>query len=197
MSESTFIDFQAIKSQVSILQILEHYGLMGQLRQTGEFITGQCPIHANNRQIAFRANITINCWNCFNQCGCSGDIIDFVSRKERVSAQKAARLIMRWFNLSFDPPIAEHAKPTAEPSATAEPTCAESNRFCDLTNDDLRPRFAVKRYWEMSDTVHVPADSVETAVEAAHALPLDNTKAAYVPDSMNSDPTTDVHPLYQ
>ncbi len=197
MSESKFIDFQAIKSQVSILQILEHYCLMGQLRQTGDFITGQCPIHESNRRIAFRANTTINCWNCFNQCGCSGDIIDFVSRKEHVSAQNAARLIIRWFNLSFDPPITKLTEMAGEPAEKSAFQPEPAHRLCDSPGSDGETRFTVKRYWEMSDTVHVPAASVVAAIEAAHALPRDNARATYVPDSMNSDPDTDVQPLFQ
>jgi hypothetical protein len=53
----------------------------------------------------------------------------------------------------------------------------------------------VKRYWEICDTVEVEAESADKAIEAAHALPLDNTKAQYVPDSLNSDPDTDVQSL--
>jgi hypothetical protein len=197
MSDSKSIDFQAIKSQVSILQILEHYGLMSRLSQTGEFITGKCPVHESNRNIAFRANTTINCWNCFNQCGCSGDIIDFVRRKERVSAQKAAHLIISWFKLSFDTPVTEAEEATVEtdvsPALTNEPAhlLADSPAFSGAT------MFAVKRYWEMSDTVYVPATTVDAAILAAHNLPLNIAKAEYVPDSMNSDRESDVHPLPQ
>ena len=53
-------------------------------------------------------------------------------------------------------------------------------------------RFAIKRYWEVCDTVEVEANSVSEAVDTAHAMPLDNAKAEYVPDSINSDPTSDV-----
>ena len=56
-------------------------------------------------------------------------------------------------------------------------------------------RFKVKRYWELCDTVEVKADGVDQAIAAAHALPLDNTKARFVPDSLNSDPDADVYPL--
>ena len=195
MPESKFIDFQAIKSQVSILQILEHYGLMSRLTQVGEIISGKCPVHENNRNIAFRANTTINCWNCFNQCGCNGDIIDFVRRKERVSAQKAAHLIIKWFKLSFIPPVAEAEKAVAENNAT--PACAQeqANQLADSPASSGTTRFAVKRYWEMSDTVYVPATTIDGAILAGHALPLNLTKAEYVPDSMNSDRETDVQPL--
>lgn len=56
-------------------------------------------------------------------------------------------------------------------------------------------RFAVTRHWELCDTVEVEADSVDRAIEVAHAMPLDNTKAEYLPDSINSDPSADVQPL--
>jgi len=56
-------------------------------------------------------------------------------------------------------------------------------------------KFTVKRYWEICDEVDVEADSTEAAIESAHALPLDFEKAAYVPDSLESDPETDVFPL--
>lgn len=56
-------------------------------------------------------------------------------------------------------------------------------------------KFAVKRYWELCDTVDVEADSIDKALESAHALPLDFDKAQYVPDSLESDRETDVQPL--
>lgn len=56
-------------------------------------------------------------------------------------------------------------------------------------------RYAVKRYWELCDTVHVEADDIDKAIEAAHELSVDNSKAEFVPDSMNSDPSCDVQPV--
>jgi len=55
--------------------------------------------------------------------------------------------------------------------------------------------FAVKRFWQVCDTVQVEADGVDEAIEAAHALPLDHTKARFVPDSINSDPDAEVWSL--
>ncbi|TAK97418.1 MAG: hypothetical protein EPO07_13255 [Verrucomicrobia bacterium] len=54
---------------------------------------------------------------------------------------------------------------------------------------------AVKRYWEVCDTVDVEANSPHEAIDVAHELPVDITKAEYVPDSMNSFPDDDVQPL--
>ena len=56
-------------------------------------------------------------------------------------------------------------------------------------------RFAVKRYWEVCDEVEVEVNSAGEAIDAAHALPIDNTKAEFVPDSLNSDSFVDVQVL--
>jgi hypothetical protein len=56
-------------------------------------------------------------------------------------------------------------------------------------------KYVVKRYWEVCDSVEVNAGSVSEAIGLAHALPVDNTRAEFVPDSMNSDPSCDVQPL--
>ena len=56
-------------------------------------------------------------------------------------------------------------------------------------------KYAVKRYWEICDSVEVEANSVSEAIDLAHALPVDNAKAEFVPDSMNSFPDDDVQLL--
>jgi hypothetical protein len=53
-------------------------------------------------------------------------------------------------------------------------------------------KFTVKRYWEVCGAVDVEADSASEAVAIAHELPVDNAKAEYVPDSLNSDSDCDV-----
>jgi hypothetical protein len=55
--------------------------------------------------------------------------------------------------------------------------------------------FLVKRYWEVCDAVRVTANDVATAIATAHELPLNHATAEYVPDSLNSDPETDVQEL--
>lgn len=195
MSTPHPIDFQAIKSRVSIVQVLEHYGLLEKMRQNGDTITGDCPIHKNNGRVAFRANATIGFWNCFNQCSCSGDIFDFVARKEKVSLQKAARIIAGWFEIPL-----EASKPETEEAANHA-------EMCEAHPPPIRPptatpqaasgqmTFEVKRYWEVCDTVRVPATSVAQAIQIAHSLPLNTPRAEFVPDSLNSDPDADVQPV--
>ena len=54
------------------------------------------------------------------------------------------------------------------------------------------PKYRIKRYWTMCDTVEVEAQSVDKAICQAHALSAHGALAEYVPDSINSDPETDV-----
>lgn len=112
--KSKFVDFRAVKSAVNMVQVLEHYGLMSQLRQNGDTITGACPIHEGNNKTAFRVSVSKNCWNCFSQCGCGGNVLDFVSKKENVSLLKAANLLVVWFNLNLESPDDDDSSPKPE-----------------------------------------------------------------------------------
>ena len=116
MSKSTFVDFRAVKSAVTMIQVLEHYGLMSQMKQNGDSITGACPIHDGNNNTAFRVSISKNCWNCFSQCGCGGNVLDFVAKKEKVSLPKAARLLVEWFDLKIETPKGDDDSPRKEKS---------------------------------------------------------------------------------
>ena len=114
MPKSTFIDFRAVKREVTMVQVLEHYGLMSRMKQNGDSITGACPIHDGENPTAFRVSISKNCWNCFSQCGCGGNVLDFVAKREKVSLLKAARLLVEWFNLNIETPEDEDRPPRRE-----------------------------------------------------------------------------------
>ena len=104
MSKPRFVDFRAVKREVSMVQVLEHYGLMSQMHQNGDSITGTCPIHEGKNKTAFRVSVSKNCWNCFSRCACGGNVLDFVAKKERVSVLKAANLLVEWFALKIESP---------------------------------------------------------------------------------------------
>ncbi len=53
-------------------------------------------------------------------------------------------------------------------------------------------KYVVKRYWSVCDAVEVEASSVSEAIDRAHELPVDQTKAEFVSGSMNSFPDDDV-----
>lgn len=55
-------------------------------------------------------------------------------------------------------------------------------------------KYRVKRYWEVSDTVEVEANSVDEAVSAAINADL-TSSPRYVPDSINVDQDIDVEAI--
>jgi DNA primase len=91
-------DFAAIKQAVSMVQVLDQYGITQQLRQVGDSLAGACPLHHGHNHTQFRVSISQNCWHCFGDCQAGGSVLDFVSRKEGVGIREAARLIQSWFS---------------------------------------------------------------------------------------------------
>lgn len=104
-TKEKFIGFDALKRSVSMIQILDHYGLLNRLHRSGDNLSGACPIHAGHNRSQFRVSISRSCWICFGDCQVGGSIVDFVSRKEGVGIRDAALLIQDWFGIQ--PPGAE------------------------------------------------------------------------------------------
>ena len=42
---SRFVDFKAVKAAVSMLQVLERYGLAESFKRSGNSLSGPCPLH--------------------------------------------------------------------------------------------------------------------------------------------------------
>ena len=101
MSKPRFVDFRAVKGAVTIVQVLQHYDWMSRLHQTGDSLTGPCPIHGGDNPTAFRVSLSKNCWNCFSRCGGGGNVLDLVAKKEEVSLLQAANLLVEWFQLNL------------------------------------------------------------------------------------------------
>lgn len=125
MNTSKFVDFRAVKREVSIVQVLEHYGVLEGMHRRGDSITGACPIHGGKNETSFRVSISKNAWNCFSQCGSGGNVLDFVAKKENVSVLKAANLLVDWFDLQVSP-YSEH-EPEDSKAANKPPKQRHSN----------------------------------------------------------------------
>lgn len=98
-TKQKFVGFDVLKQAVSMLQILERYGLHDRLHRSGDSLSGVCPLHSGHNKSQFRVSISRNCWICFGDCHVGGSIIDFVSRKEGIAIRDAALLIQDWFNV--------------------------------------------------------------------------------------------------
>jgi DNA primase len=96
---TAWVDFKEIKGRVSIIQILERYGVLDSLTKagSGDRLSGTCPIHGGTNKTHFRVSVSKNCWNCFGKCQSGGNIIDFVSKKEDIPFRDAALLVAEWF----------------------------------------------------------------------------------------------------
>lgn len=102
MSESktskNYVVFSQVKAQVSIKQVLEHYGLTDDMTEKGSDLLGYCPIHQGTNPTAFKANLSKNIFYCFG-CKAGGNILDFVSSMEKVNIRESALLLADWFNI--------------------------------------------------------------------------------------------------
>ena len=117
---SRFIGFERLKRAVSMEQVLGRYGLLEQLRRSGESLSGVCPLHRGHNPAQFRVSLNKNCWICFGDCHCGGSIVDFVSRMEGIGIREAGLLLQDWFNLHPD-----DGSQAASQSAVAQPALRE------------------------------------------------------------------------
>lgn len=98
-TDSGYVDFRALKAAVTMEQVLAHYGVLTRFKRGQDSLTGPCPIHNGTNATQFRVSISKNCWNCFSQCHCGGNVLDFVARKENVTPVEAANRLIAWFKL--------------------------------------------------------------------------------------------------
>jgi len=99
MSKTKFVDFKAIKTQITMEQILEHYGLRDTFKKSGDSLSGPCPIHKGINPTQFRVSISKNIWNCFSECKHGGNALDFIARMENITIHAAALKAIEWFGL--------------------------------------------------------------------------------------------------
>ena len=101
---SRYVDFKAVKAAVTMLQVLEHYGLAESFKRSGNSLSGPCPLHGGENRTQFRVSLEKNCWNCFGTCKGGGNVLDFVARKEGCSLREAALTLCDWFELPTQDP---------------------------------------------------------------------------------------------
>ena len=99
-----FIDFAAIRAAISMEQVLDHYGLRPHMRsiRNGDGLEGACPIHQGTNKPQFKVSLSKNCWNCFSDCKCGGNVLDLIAKMEQVDIYQAALKANEWFNLRLE-----------------------------------------------------------------------------------------------
>ena len=99
-SKSEWVDFKEIKENVSMEEILDHYGLLKGLKRRKDELIGFCPIHDEKHynKNSFCVSTVKNNWHCFS-CGAGGNVLDFVAAMENVDIRQAGLLIQKRFGV--------------------------------------------------------------------------------------------------
>lgn len=107
-----WVDFKKIKTEISIEAVLDHYGLLDTMKRKDatNALVGPCPIHKGTNQYQFHVSLTKNNFNCFGDCHGGGNVLDFVSKMEKVDLRAAALKIQEWFNLKSERPKNKDSK---------------------------------------------------------------------------------------
>lgn len=84
------VDFQAVRSMVSMAQVLELIGFVAQ-KSSGGQLRGPCPLHGSRspRSRSFSANLERNAYQCF-KCGSSGNQLDLWAAVTKTDLHTAA-----------------------------------------------------------------------------------------------------------
>lgn len=105
-----WVNYKEIKAHIRMEQVLERYGVLGDLREKGDSLVGRCPIHNGSNANQFHVSRTKNNFMCFGDCHGGGNVIDFVVMMEGGDKQSgddvrsAAMRLQEWFGLTFERP---------------------------------------------------------------------------------------------
>ncbi len=125
-----WIDFTALKREVSIRDVLSRYGLLEGLheRKAGKLV-GACPIHGGKNGTSFNVDTEKNVFHCFSQCG-GGNILDLVMKIEKCTIREAGEKLADWYGLRF-----ERSRRTSAPEKTPpeekKPAAAHTSEHVD------------------------------------------------------------------
>ncbi len=90
-----FVSFAAIKREVPMKAVLEHYRIHGLRGGQGRY-RGRCPVHRGEGEDAFHVELERNVFHCF-RCGAGGTVLDLVARLEGCTLLRAACQLRDWF----------------------------------------------------------------------------------------------------
>jgi len=96
------VDFAFVRQQVTLEQVLEHLGLLGNLRGRGRQRRGPCPIHSQptDPQRTFSAHLGKNVFQCFHaDCGAHGNVLDLWAALHHLPLYEAALQLAETFHV--------------------------------------------------------------------------------------------------
>jgi hypothetical protein len=87
------VDYAFLRQQVTMEQVLEHLGLMNELRGCGDQRRGPCPVHSEpgDAKRTFSVHLGKNAFQCFHaDCGIKGNVLDLWAAIHRLPLYDAA-----------------------------------------------------------------------------------------------------------
>jgi hypothetical protein len=87
------VDFVFLREHVTMEQVLQHLGLMGQLHGRGQQRRGPCPVHgeATDGGRTFSVHLGKDVFRCFHaECGAKGNVLDLWAAVHRLPLYEAA-----------------------------------------------------------------------------------------------------------
>ncbi len=112
-----FIDYEYLRTQIDIKDILDHLRLKTGMRVRGGVMRGPCPVHgdASTGGRTFSVDLDKNIYQCFDSgCGSKGNVLDLWAAIHRLPLYEAALLMVRTFGLA--PNREEEPVPSRRPS---------------------------------------------------------------------------------
>jgi transposase len=98
------IDYAALRSQISMEQVLAQLGCLSRLKGSGAQRRGPCPIHApaDLRNRSFSVNLDKQVFHCFHPpCGAHGNVLDLWAATHRLPLYEAARHLAETFHVQL------------------------------------------------------------------------------------------------
>lgn len=103
-ASSSWIDFAHVRTQLPLARVLEHLGLLTDLRGRSPQRRGPCPIHSPGRGRTFSVHLDENVFQCFDpRCGRKGDVIDLWAAVKNLPLCEAALDLVQTFGLEPAP----------------------------------------------------------------------------------------------
>jgi transposase len=96
------VDYAFLRQQVTMAQVLEQLGLLGNLRGRGQQRRGPCPIHSqpHDPHRTFSAHLGKNVFQCFQaDCGAQGNVLDLWAAVHHLPLYEAALHLAATFHL--------------------------------------------------------------------------------------------------
>ena len=63
-TKKPFVDFRAVRTRITMEQVLAHYNVLDTFKRIGSRLNGPCPIHGGRNPTQFRVDSGKNLWNC-------------------------------------------------------------------------------------------------------------------------------------